>query len=88
MYSFRIAPWCVTSAAKVTKGLRICWSGQKGCEILKILIILAYTKLKKMTIHRARMQRQVRDKKQANKFFLALGILTLLLMLILYLVYG
>ena len=41
-----------------------------------------------MTLHRAKMQRQGRDKKQESKFFLWLGICTLLLILILYLVYG
>lgn len=41
-----------------------------------------------MTLHKSRMQRQVRDHKQERKFFITLGIITLLLILILYLIYG
>ncbi|HJW28929.1 MAG TPA: hypothetical protein VJ508_06715 [Saprospiraceae bacterium] len=41
-----------------------------------------------MTLHKARMQRQGRDRTQERKFFIVLGLLTLLLMLILYLAYG
>jgi len=41
-----------------------------------------------MTIHKSRLQRQGREKKQSGRFFLTLGLLTLLLILVLYLVYS
>ena len=41
-----------------------------------------------MTIHKSRMQRQVRDHKQERKFFVVLGIVTVLLILVLYLIYA
>ena len=41
-----------------------------------------------MTLHKSQMRRQVRDHKQQRKFFLALGIVTLFLILVLYLIYG
>ncbi len=41
-----------------------------------------------MTVSKTRMQRQVRDRKEQKKFFLALGIITLLLILILFLIYS
>lgn len=41
-----------------------------------------------MTIHKTQMRRQARDHRQQRKFFLALGLITLLLILVLYLVYG
>lgn len=41
-----------------------------------------------MTIHKNRLQRQVRDHKQERKFFITLGVITLLLILILFLIYG
>ena len=41
-----------------------------------------------MTISKNRLQRKVRDRKQEQRFFIVLGILTLLLILVLYLVYG
>ncbi len=41
-----------------------------------------------MTVSKTRMQRQVRDRKDQKKFFIVLGILTLVLILILFLVYS
>jgi len=41
-----------------------------------------------MTIHKSKMQRQVRDHKQERKFFVVLGIITALLILVLYLIYS
>ena len=41
-----------------------------------------------MTIHKNRLQRQVRDHKQVRKFFITLGIITVVLILILFLIYG
>jgi hypothetical protein len=41
-----------------------------------------------MAIHKNRLQRQVRDHKQARKFFIILGIITVFLILILFLIYG
>jgi hypothetical protein len=41
-----------------------------------------------MTIHKSRMQRQGRDRKQTVRFFVTIGLLTVLLMLILYLIYS
>ncbi len=40
-----------------------------------------------MTVSKTRMQRQVRDRKEQKKFFLVLGIITLLLILVLFLIY-
>ena len=41
-----------------------------------------------MTLHKSQMRRQAREHKQQRKFFLALAIVTLLLILVLYLAYG
>lgn len=41
-----------------------------------------------MTIHKSRMQRHVRDRKQERKFLYILIGVTLLLMLVLYGIYG
>jgi len=41
-----------------------------------------------MTISKTRMQRQVRDRKDQKKFFITLGIITLLLILVLFLIYS
>jgi len=41
-----------------------------------------------MTIHKSRLQRQGREKKQSARFFIVLGLITLLLMLILYMAYS
>jgi len=41
-----------------------------------------------MTIHKSRLQRQGREKKQSTRFFIVLGLITLLLMLILYMAYS
>lgn len=41
-----------------------------------------------MTLHKTKLQRHGRDRKQEKKFFIALGVITLLLILVLYLVYG
>lgn len=41
-----------------------------------------------MTVHRAKLQRKGRDRKQERKFFLMLGLITVLLILILYKIYG
>jgi hypothetical protein len=38
-----------------------------------------------MTLHKSQMRRHARDHKQERKFFLALGAVTLLLILVLYL---
>ncbi len=38
-----------------------------------------------MTVSKTRMKRQVRDRKDQKKFFMVLGIITLLLILFLYL---
>lgn len=40
-----------------------------------------------MTIPKNRLQRQVRDRKQEKRFFLTLGIITVLLILVLYFVF-
>ena len=61
---------------------------EKCFQIHPDLIILASVNPNDMAIHRARMQRQVRDKKQESKFLLTLGIITVLLILVLYLIYG
>ena len=41
-----------------------------------------------MTIHKNKLQRQVRDHKQERKFFMVLGIITAVLILVLYLIYS
>ena len=41
-----------------------------------------------MTISKNRLQRKVRDRKQELRFFIVLGILTIMLIVVLYLVYG
>lgn len=41
-----------------------------------------------MTIHKNRLQRNVRDRKQEKRFFLVLGIITVLLIIVLYAIYG
>ncbi len=41
-----------------------------------------------MTLHKTQLQRKGRSRKQEQKFFITLGIITLLLILVLYLVYG
>jgi len=41
-----------------------------------------------MTVSKTRMQRQVRDRKDQKKFFIALGIITILLMLVLFWAYS
>jgi len=41
-----------------------------------------------MTVSKTRMKRQVRDRHDQKKFFIVLGIITLLLILVLYLVYS
>lgn len=41
-----------------------------------------------MTISKNRLQRNVRDRKQEKRFFMTLGIITLLLILVLYLMYS
>lgn len=41
-----------------------------------------------MTISKNRLKRKVRDRKQEKRFFLTLGIITLVLIVILYLVYS
>lgn len=41
-----------------------------------------------MTISKNRLQRKVRDHKQEKRFFIVLGIITVLLIVILYAVYG
>jgi len=40
-----------------------------------------------MTISKNRLQRNVRDRKQEKRFFMTLGIITIVLILILYFVY-
>lgn len=41
-----------------------------------------------MTISKNRLQRKARDRKQEKRFFIALGIVTVVLIIILYLVYS
>ena len=41
-----------------------------------------------MTISKNRLQRNVRDRKQEKRFFLTLGIITILLILVLYYMYS
>jgi len=41
-----------------------------------------------MTIHKNRLQRNVRDRKQEKRFFITLGIITVLLILVLYWIYS
>lgn len=41
-----------------------------------------------MTIAKNRLQRTARDRKQEKRFFITLGILTVLLIALLYLIYG
>lgn len=41
-----------------------------------------------MTHSKGRLQRQARDHKQERKFFITLGIITALLILVLYLIYS
>jgi len=41
-----------------------------------------------MTISKNRLQRNARDHKQQRQFFIVLGIITVLLIVILYAVYG
>jgi hypothetical protein len=40
------------------------------------------------TIHKSRMQRSTRDRKQEKRFFLTLGVITIVLIIILYLAFG
>ena len=41
-----------------------------------------------MTISKNRLQRKVRDHKQEKRFFVVLGFLTVLLIVVLYFIYG
>jgi hypothetical protein len=41
-----------------------------------------------MTISKNRLQRKVRDRKQEKRFFIALGVITVVLILILFYVYS
>lgn len=41
-----------------------------------------------MTISKNRLQRKVRDRKQEKRFFITLGVITVVLILILFLLYG
>ena len=41
-----------------------------------------------MTVSKARLKKKVRDHKQERKFFIVLGVITLLLIVILFVVYS
>lgn len=41
-----------------------------------------------MTVSKSKLQRQVRDRRQEKKFFVTLGIITLALIIILFIIYG
>ena len=41
-----------------------------------------------MTLHKSQLRRHARDHKQERKFFLALGVVTLVAIIVLYLIYG
>ncbi len=41
-----------------------------------------------MTLHKSQMRRHARDHKQERKFFLALGIITFVVIIVLYFFYG
>jgi len=41
-----------------------------------------------MAIHKSKMQRKVRDRKQEKQFFITIGVITLLLIIVLFLIYG
>ncbi len=41
-----------------------------------------------MAIHKNKLQKEARDHKQERKFFITLGIITIVLILILYLIYS
>jgi len=41
-----------------------------------------------MTLHKTRLQRTGREKKEVRGFFVALGVITVLLIIVLYMIYG
>ncbi len=41
-----------------------------------------------MAIHKSKLQKEARDHKQARKFFITTGIVTVVLIIILYLIYS
>lgn len=41
-----------------------------------------------MAIQKSKLQRKVRDRKQERQFFITIGIITLLLIIILFAIYG
>jgi hypothetical protein len=92
MYTSRRKPWKCTSGVNVTIGFPPAQYRTLFNWFMEMnpsrRILDFYKHLSEMTVSKTRMQRQVRDRKDQKKFFIALGIITLLLILVLFLVYS
>ncbi len=59
-----------------------------GLAVKASFVYFASDKAIIMTISKSRLKRKVRDRKQEKRFFITLGIITLVLIVILFIAYG